>query len=339
MKFTIYKYLILMSLFISTHSFSATSIHACQLNTLLTVVNSQVYAEVKPLQQADLAAEISAKIVDVAIEVGDKVTKGELLFNLDDRQWQLQLKQLEAKIKGIKAQYKLAYYKLKQRIKLHKGANISEEILQKHKTEVTSLEAELETQNFQKQQIQLTLSKTKITAPFNGVIIQRKINLGEWVNPGQPVAILLNPAKVEIKAFLDVQQLTSLTLNSKLNLHINQDIFPVKQQNLLPMLDPDKNLRPLILTPTGKIPLIGSKGQLRWQTTTKKIPFRYLIKLDENYGLMLLIENKAHFHKLSHILPGRSVIIDLPTDTLIITTGFRELESGDSVENQGCINN
>ncbi|MDM8569303.1 efflux RND transporter periplasmic adaptor subunit [Thiotrichales bacterium HSG1] len=340
MKNINYLFLLIL-LIIPRYAASETDIHliqACHLNSLLTVANSQSYAEVIPLQQANLAAEISAKIVNVAIEVGDKVTKGEVLFSLDDRQWQLQLKQLNANTQGTKARHKLATYQLKQRNKLRIGANISKELLQKHKTEVASLTAELESQNFQKQQLQLTISKTKITAPFDGVIVQRKVNLGEWVNPGQTVASLLNPNKVKIKTFLDTQQLASLKKTTKLKLHINQDIFPVKQQSLLPILDLDKNMRPLLLKPTGKIPLAGSQGQLRWQSMTKKIPFRYLLKLKEHYGVMLLVDNKAHFHKLPNTLPGRSTAIALPDKTLIITTGFRQLQSGDSVKNQGCKN-
>ncbi|MDM8564943.1 efflux RND transporter periplasmic adaptor subunit [Candidatus Halobeggiatoa sp. HSG11] len=341
MKFNTNIYLALILLFIPKYSISATTpkiIQACQLDSLLTVANSQAYAEVKPQQLANLTAEISGKVIDITIEVGDKITKGDVLFKLDDRQWQLQLKQLDADIKGIKARLKLANYQLKQRTKLHRGGNVSEELLHQHKTEVASLTAELESQNFQKQQLQLTLSKTKITAPFSGVIIQREVNLGEWVDPGQPVASLLNPTKVEIKAFLDAQQLANLTTKTRLKLHINKQVFPVKRQTLLPMLDADKNLQPIILKPTGKIPLPGSQGQLRWQTTTKKIPFRYSLKVNESYGLMLLVDNKAQFHKLPEALPGRSIVVDLPAKTLVITTGFRQLKTGDLVKNKGCSN-
>ncbi len=339
MKFN--NYIVLILLLIPKYAIPATTpniIQACSLNSLLTIANSQAYAKVNPQQLANLTAEISAKIVNVAVEVGDKVAKGDILFKLDDREWQLQLKQLNANIKGIRARHKLAIYQLKQRTKLRRGANVSEEILQQHKTEVATLAAELESQNFQKQQIQLTISKTKIIAPFQGVITQRNVNLGEWANPGQPVASLLNPAKVEIKAFLDAQQLANLTSKTKLELHIHKQVFPVKQQILLPMLDPDKNLQPLILKPTRKIPLPGSQGQLRWQTTIKKIPFRYLLKLADHYGVMLLVDDRAKFHKLPHALPGRSVAVDLPAYTLIITIGFRQLQSGDLVENQGCNN-
>ncbi|MBE9562349.1 MAG: biotin/lipoyl-binding protein, partial [Proteobacteria bacterium] len=124
MKLTIYQILTLILLFTPKYVASETTpylIHACHLKSLLTVANSQVYAEVKSREQANIAAEISAKIVNITIEVGNKVMKGDILFSLDDRQWQLQLKQLIANIKGIKARHKLATYKLKQRIKLHKG--------------------------------------------------------------------------------------------------------------------------------------------------------------------------------------------------------------------------
>ncbi|MEN8218182.1 MAG: efflux RND transporter periplasmic adaptor subunit [Pseudomonadota bacterium] len=337
MKLINYQSLAPIILLLIVPNFSyAENTSACRLDSLLTVASSQAQAQVKPLQQAKLAAEISAKIVKVAINVGDKVAKGDILFSLDDREWQLQLKQLDATIQGIQARHKLAVYQLQQRNKLYQSANISEDILRQHKTEVASLSAELNSQHFQKQQIQLTLSKTKITAPFDGVIVQRNVSLGDWVNPGQPVASLLNHDKVEIQAFLDAQQLIRLEQVTEFELHINQEIFPVKQQSLLPMLDPDKNLRPLILKPTDKIPLPGSQGQLRWRAATQKLPFRYLLKRGDHYGLMLLVDKQAQFHQLPQALPGRSATIDLPPDTLIITTGFRELQPGDLVKNRGC---
>ncbi len=337
MKLTKYLTLIISLIPKFSYAISPHLIQACSLDTLVTVENSQAQAEVKPLQQANLAAEISAKIVKVAVQVGDQVAKGALLFRLDDREWRLQLKQLEANIQGIKARHKLAVYQLQRRQKLYQSANISEESLRQYKTEVATLTAELKSRNFQKQQILLTLSKTKITAPFYGVIVQRHVSLGDWVNPGQPVASLLNPKKVEIQAFLDAQQLASLEQATELKLQINQENFPVKRQSLLPMLDPYKNLRPLILKPTAKIPLPGSLGQLRWQSATQKIPFRYLRKLGDHYGLMLLVDKKAQFHKLPEALPGRSATIALPMDTLIITTGFRALQPGNFVKNKGCL--
>ncbi|KHD10103.1 hypothetical protein PN36_22395 [Candidatus Thiomargarita nelsonii] len=334
-----YQSLALLLLLVPSFSYAENSLsphQACRLDSLLTVTSSQAYAQVKPLQQAKLAAEISAKIVKVAINVGDKVAKGDILFRLDDREWRLQLKQLDATIQGIQARHNLAVYQLQQRTKLHQSANVSEELLRQHKTQVATLSAELNAQHFQKQQIQLTLSKTKIIAPFDGVIVERNVSLGDWVNPGQPVASLLNPDKVEIQAFLDAQQLISLEQATQLDLLINQELFPLKQQSLLPMLAPDKNLRPLILKPTAKIPLPGSQGQLRWRAATQKLPFRYLLKLGEHYGLMLLVDKKAQFHQLPQALPGRSATIALPPDTLIITTGFRALQPGDWVENRGC---
>jgi len=335
MKLINYQSLAFLLLFLPNFSY-AENTSACRLDSLLTLASSQAYAQVKPLQQAKLAAEISAKIVKVAIKVGDKVAKGDILFSLDDREWQLQLKQLEATIQGTQARHKLAIYQLQQRTKLYQSANISEELLRQHKTEVATLNAELKSQHFQKQQIQLILSKTKITAPFEGVIVERNVSLGDWVNPGQPVASLLNPDKVEIQAFLDAQQLISLDQLTEFELHINQEIFPVKQQSLLPMLDPDKNLRPLILKPTAKIPFPGSQGQLRWRSATQKLPFRYLLKRGDHYGLMLLVDKQAQFHQLPQALPGRSATINLPPDTLIISTGFRSLQPGDWVENRGC---
>ncbi len=336
-----YQSLALLLLIVPNFSYAknTSSPHqACRLDSLLTVASSQAHATVKPLQQAQLAAEISAKIVKVAIKVGDKVAKGDILFRLDDREWQLQLKQLDATIQGTQARHNLAVYQLQQRTKLYQSANISEELLRQHKTEVATLNAELKSQHFQKQQIQLTLSKTKITAPFEGVIVERNVSLGDWVNPGQPVASLLNPDKVEIHAFLDAQQLISLEQVTEFEMIINKEIFPLKPQSLLPMLDPDKNLRPLILKPTAKtkIPLPGSQGQLRWRSATQKLPFRYLLKRGDHYGLMLLVDKQAQFHQLPQALPGRSATINLPPDTLIITTGFRALQSGDWVENRGC---
>ncbi len=133
----------------------------------------------------ELYPEIGGKIISINFNEGEFVEKGRLLFQINDADIQAQLLKSKSLIES--SQLKLS--RLKKLLEIN---GISKEEVENLEYEISALKAE---QNY----LFAQLDKTKITAPFSGIIGLRKISIGAYVAPSVNLASLvqLKPVYVE----------------------------------------------------------------------------------------------------------------------------------------------
>ena len=133
-----------------------------------------------------VSAESMGRLTSVKVKEGQQVGKGQVLAVIDSEN-------LEKTIDEVKTQLSFATTVFEKRDRLWKK-NIGTEIeyLQAKNTK-ESLEKQLET-------LQTQLDKTKVRAPFSGTIEVVPVKLGEMVQPGMPVALLVSSADMYIAA-------------------------------------------------------------------------------------------------------------------------------------------
>ncbi len=133
----------------------------------------------------DLKPELGGKIVQMNIQEGKPVTKGQLLLKLNDADFQAQLRKLEA-------QLRLAQQSEERLHKLLDVKGISQDEYDAVTLQINNIRADME---FTKAQI----DKTELRAPFSGVIGLRSVSLGSYINQQSQIATIqvLNPVKVD----------------------------------------------------------------------------------------------------------------------------------------------
>ena len=138
-----------------------------------------------PDEEVDLSFETSGKIVEINFEEGTSVKKGQLLAKVNDRQLQAQLKRLEAQIP-------LAEDRVFRQNALLKRDAVSKEAYEQVKTELATLNADIEN-------IKANIDMTELRAPFDGIIGLRQVSTGAYASPTTVVAKLtkVTPLKVE----------------------------------------------------------------------------------------------------------------------------------------------
>lgn len=138
-----------------------------------------------PDEEVDLSFEASGQVVSINFKEGTHVTKGELLAKVNDHQLQAQLKRLTA-------QLKLAEDRVYRQKTLLSRDAVSQEAYEQVKTELETLKADIEI-------IRAQIELTELRAPFDGVIGLRQISVGAYATPSTKVAKLARvvPLKVE----------------------------------------------------------------------------------------------------------------------------------------------
>lgn len=138
-----------------------------------------------PNEEVELKAEESGRLMQISFKEGSLVSQGSLLFQIDDREFRAQSKNLEV-------QLELAKKELKRNKALFEVEALSEEIYDASVNKVAGLESQLEL-------IKVRIDRCRIVAPFSGRIGLRGVSPGAFISVGQPLAYLVkeNPYKIE----------------------------------------------------------------------------------------------------------------------------------------------
>ena len=161
-----------------------------------------VQANIKTRQNLLLAPEFGGRLEQILVQEGQEVKKGTLLAVIDDSWLQDQLDQMKLQLELSKTTFERTQRLWDQKIG----------------SEMMYLEAKTRYKTQQKQVAQMReqLSKTKIYAPFNGVIDEITARKGETVAPGMsPILRIVNLNKMYIESDVPENYLKNITKGSR----------------------------------------------------------------------------------------------------------------------------
>jgi len=150
------------------------------------------------LNDARVAAQLSGSVTWVAA-VGSRVAVGEAMATLDDADLQLSLRDNQAQIDSLQAQLDFQQSSTARLQRLAGQNNAAATQLDQAKSQLEMIQQGLNRARIAMKQTQRQIEKSKILAPFSGIVTERLIQLGEYVNPGDPVARLVDTDHREIQ--------------------------------------------------------------------------------------------------------------------------------------------
>lgn len=172
---------------------------------------------IQAAQEVSVGAQVSGQIKRLHVKLGDHVTKGQLVAEIDSTTQNNALRNTEAQISllGAQRQAKLALlhqaelsYKRKQDLfKLDAGSKAdlddAEATLATTRAEIAALEAQIRQASISVDTARVNLGYTRITAPIDGVVVAVLAEEGRTVNAIQSAPSIIKLAKldqVQIKA-------------------------------------------------------------------------------------------------------------------------------------------
>lgn len=183
-----------------------------------------VIGRVVALQEGPVAARTAAAAQTVHVNVGDVVSKGDVLVTLHNNRQrsllalaQADVKQWQARLQTAKVQKALAQRDLKRLNQLRDTSAFNESLfdqreaaLQTAKATLTELEASLNYAKIQVRRAQQDDDWTKVQAPYDAVVSERHVDEGQWVALGTPVVSLISTAALEVEADIPAQYVKQL---------------------------------------------------------------------------------------------------------------------------------
>ncbi|HEY5715317.1 MAG TPA: efflux RND transporter periplasmic adaptor subunit [Psychromonas sp.] len=144
-------------------------------------------ATIEPIDKATLSAQTSGRIIKINFDTNDYVEKDSVLLEITNKEQGAQLAAAEAGVLRAEASYneaKLTYDRYK---KLFPKGAISQGQLDQAKAAAETNKQLINAAQANLAQAKESLDYTIIKAPYSGVVTERHVEIGETVNPGEPL--------------------------------------------------------------------------------------------------------------------------------------------------------
>lgn len=310
---------------------SGVQVRTQSLGDLLVDFDRKAPAEVRALNDSQISAEVSAIVLSVHADVGQTVSRGDLLLELNPVDYQLNLDQAKANLASSQARLSQAEAKLVRAKSLGDNQYISADELLERETDVMVFGAQIQADEVAVSMARRNLSKCTLKAPFDGVVGERTAQVGSFVRNGDALIALTQVDQFELHAEIPDSHAEEVSSTSTLRFESRSQSWTVELLRLSPVIERQGRTRKARFVFTDKAPAVGRSGELVWQVGDGMLPANLISRRNGVLGVFLLDAGKAKFVPLPAAQEGRPAIVDLPASSRVITMGRDRLQDGISV--------
>ncbi|MBA3023346.1 MAG: efflux RND transporter periplasmic adaptor subunit [Gammaproteobacteria bacterium] len=165
---------------------------------------------VEATRQSTVSAQISGRVKAIFFDVGDRVSKGQILLKIDEREAEQALAGSRAQLSQAQAALQNARLNYERSQELFKQKFISQAALDKAKSDYEMAKAQAEASAAGAQQSALAQSYTSVIAPYAGVVSARMVEMGEMVMVGKPLMTGFDPSQLRVIANVSQDRLKDI---------------------------------------------------------------------------------------------------------------------------------
>ncbi len=210
---------------------------------------------VQAAETAQLAPQIMGAVVAVHVREGDPIRVGQVLVSIDPAQSKASLEGAQAalaasehQLTAAQTQQKLAEETLARYDTLFQRKSVSPQEYDEVKARAQAAAAAAEAARAQRSQAKAAVAQaqsgfayTSIRAPFNGVVIERRVDPGALASPGAPVMTVESTGRFRLEATVDEANLRFIHIGE--TVPVSLDAYPGeslvgKVTQIVPAADP-----------------------------------------------------------------------------------------------------
>ena len=190
-------------------------------------------------QNTRVASRILATVKQVKVRAGDYVSSGQELVLLDNQDLQAQVKQYQGQLDAVAAQLAQAKLQLERNRKLRAQGLVSISDLDTAQANYDQLLATNSATEQMRDQAKVALTYSVITSPIAGRVVDRMVEPGDTVSPGQGVVAIYNPTSIQLKSAIPESQAISLSLGDTVEYQIDSLALTgtAKVSEIIPLAD------------------------------------------------------------------------------------------------------
>lgn len=180
---------------------------------------------INPVRVVNVGSQVSGTVEKLYVDFNDRVTAGQVLLELDPRLFRAALDQSEATLANARAQSALAEANARRAAELRKQDFISQQDYEQAVATARSQAAQVRSARARTEQDRANLNFSIIVAPVSGVIINRKIDIGQTVAAAFQTPELFSIAQdltqMRIEALVAEADVSRVKLGQKVNFTVD----------------------------------------------------------------------------------------------------------------------
>ena len=186
----------------------------------------EISGPVAPVRGADLSAQESGSVLKLSAAKGHSVKKGEIIIEQDRRI-------LKAEMQAALSSLETQSYNVDKVRKLNEAGKIS-------RIELLNAESLYESARAMADVSVERHERAAIKAPFDGIIVERYVEVGQLVQPGYPVVRIIDPSVLKLEAYLTDQEVPWVVVGSEAWVDLAESSEPVKGKVTWVALEADR---------------------------------------------------------------------------------------------------
>ncbi len=285
-----------------------------------------------------LASEVEGRVIWFA-DVGTVVVVGDPLVRLESTTLEIQRQENRGLVERERARLTFLEPEVVRLETLAAQDNAAESLLNKTQSDLQVAQGDLEVANARLRQIEDQIDKTTILAPFDGIVSERLVNLGEMISRLDEVVRLVNPETIEITSRAPLNAVAFLEAESELAIYNEYRRGTGTVRTIVPFGDPESHMFELrVDVPAGSW-IVGESVRLDVPTAQPKqalaVPRDALVLRRE--GTFVFRVNAEQVAERVPVTTGAGdgnlieVEGDLAPDDVVIVRGGERLLEGQSV--------
>lgn len=162
--------------------------------------------------------KVSARVTGIFVKPGDRVSPGQTLMTLDDRDYIAAVKMAEAGKRANDASLQLAQSDLERTRRLHESGAVSDQQLEQSQAQYEALAAG--SADAALEQAQTQLNNCTITSPINGVVGSVNLSLGDNSSLQSPAVVVSDSSRLETEIMVSESEVSYITTGSDVEIDI-----------------------------------------------------------------------------------------------------------------------
>ena len=165
---------------------------------------------IQPRRSSDLGFADGGRIAALNVDVGDRVTDGQILAVLDTRALRSQLASAEARVNEARASHALAMNTVERQQTLMQRGHVSQQRVDEALAQAATADARIEAAKAQADTLRVQIDLASIRAPYPGMIMARNYDEGAIAPRGAPVFELVETGALEARLGLPANLASTL---------------------------------------------------------------------------------------------------------------------------------
>ncbi len=176
--------------------------------------------KIEAVNSANISTRMMGYVDKIYVQVGDKVNKGQQLISINNTDLSAKLAQVNAGITEATAAFTNAEKDYKRYTALFNENSASQKELDDITANYNMAKARLEGAKQMKNEVNAQFSYSNIRAPFNGVVTNKFIKVGDMANPGMPLMEVESPGNFQVLAMVPESEILQIQSGSEVEVLI-----------------------------------------------------------------------------------------------------------------------